>query len=302
MGLTLASSHNYSFIKKGIPNVKNFHLIIPMKLVPQSYDTSINQELNTTAQCNQQIGFQRLRLSTDTQGNNFIKKLPFLPQLIIPKLSPMLDMEPVKRTTSYMVSEHSIETVDEVGGNWRKMNCGKISKVDVSDICVERLYKDIRQRFTGSRGNKLIMSLVDTANLCNLNRELAAVNNSIVIKELTNLLAFSTKRNMRLKSNAQFDILDFAADARDILNSMDNKYQISEVLNTNAKRYNFKEMAKAKNHYICKRLKRKNKDFIRYEKRQFLANERIRTKGKFVKKNRVDVAQVAREMLKKTQE
>lgn len=159
----------------------------------------------------------------------------------------------------------------------------------------DNIFTRLKNRFTGKRGNELVISLIDMLEF-DLFKDIGSSSKfSVLEKELETFLVFSNKRNMRIKVNAQFDLI------HTIQNTLNESHvaditAFKEIINSKFRKYNSSELAHAKVRYLSKKIKRKNKESIRYEGRQVLANKRNRTKGKFAVKQRCDIVQLAKAM------
>lgn len=165
---------------------------------------------------------------------------------------------------------------------------------DNSEIDSFDLYNNLKDRFSGHRGNSLLMSLIDMAELNTPKNRTRNPKSLILNQELEKLLNFSRKRNMRVQAFSEFHLLEYIKANADN-NQTSSMLRAIDDLDYNVERYSTTEMAKAKHRYIQKKNRRIGKDYIRYKDRQELANTRVRVKGMFIKKVNINIAEVVKE-------
>lgn len=178
-----------------------------------------------------------------------------------------------------------------------KSSCDGLMSVDDDKTgrIASEPYVTLRKRFCGNRGNSLICQLVELANKIHNPMASPITGRDILDAEMGGLLDFSRKRNMRVKVCAQFSLAEhLRAQSNDLclsknLNLIDEEFSAEMA-------YNHIDQARAMHRYIAKRNKRKSNTYIRYDVRRKLANNRLRVKGKFLKKAKVDIADVIRQL------
>ena len=119
--------------------------------------------------------------------------------------------------------------------------------------------------------------------------------NSILIKEIEGFIKFEKeiKRKKRVKAN--FDLVESVLNELTDTNASVLGFFI-ELSRGSLNRYKFMDKKKAISKYLTKKKRRKDFRFIRYHVRKELAGKRLRHRGKFIKKPKVDLAQIAREL------
>ena len=119
--------------------------------------------------------------------------------------------------------------------------------------------------------------------------------NGILIKEIEGFIKFEKdmKRKKRVKAN--FDLIESVLDGLTDTNASVLGFFI-ELSRGTLNRYKFMEKKKAITKYLTKKKRRKDFRFIRYHVRKELAGKRLRYRGKFIKKPKVDLEQIAREL------
>lgn len=158
------------------------------------------------------------------------------------------------------------------------------------------LHEVLRRRFSGRKGNQLMMKLINMGKKEILRPK--GLAQLILVNELTSFLNFSEKRNMRTRTPAQFNF-------RDILREKIGCYEstfVLEILHQNEKqwkKYSPGDRARAIKRYKSKKTRRNSAVAIRYDIRHKLARGRVRANGKFMKKQKVDLAEVAKELSRK---
>lgn len=271
--------------------------VIEMECILSTHTRNGIQHQKVVNLSERQVSFWEAHLMKNQNDKNGNSSPNNALKLVIPKF-------PVWKTTDAVDKNE-----DKKGLAWKIATAETQSDISwmlpkvKSDQCSDsKLHQELRDRFSGSNGNKHIMALLDLLQTNQCEDRSSTFSSQFVNSELKNLLAFSKKRNMRLKTDAQFNISNHIKSSAASFDAKSEFAKLSGALSAQTKAYNTRQMAKAKHRYLFKRNKRQSEKFIRYEERRQLANERTRVKGKFLKKNRIDVAKVAREMQRKSME
>lgn len=156
-------------------------------------------------------------------------------------------------------------------------------------------FMSLKKRFCGNKGNRLICELIEIANKFSLDACSTNSNRVIMKREMGGLLDFSRRRNMRIKVCSQFNLYDHLQAQKLGIKQAKAMKQMEED-NCAELAYSYLDRARATRRYIDKRNKRRSNKFIRYDVRRKLANNRLRAKGKFLKKAKVDIMEVAKEL------
>lgn len=168
-----------------------------------------------------------------------------------------------------------------------------------SETSPSELFMSLKNRFKGKKGNSLISELVDIAGKLNGVNKLPVTHHDILGKEMSTLLDFSKRRNMRLKAYSQFSLIEHIKDQK-LDKNIYNVLKAVEDENYNDVTYNHWDRVRALGKYISKRNKRNSSNVIRYDIRRKLASSRLRVKGKFLKKAKIDLVEAVK--LLKTQQ
>lgn len=160
-------------------------------------------------------------------------------------------------------------------------------------IDLEALLKQLEDNLNDKNADQDFKKLLNTNILQKVLKEKETTLNSILIKEVSNFIEEEKRTRKRRRVKAGFDLFS------SIINSELDKHPfLSKYLNiakTDLYRFSAFKRKKAISIYTAKKLKRKELGFVRYKRRKELASKRLRFKGKFLKKPKVDLAKVARE-------
>lgn len=121
--------------------------------------------------------------------------------------------------------------------------------------------------------------------------------NKLLARELLNFIDYEKRNRKRKKVRANFDLIDriLVDDEKNGGNLIDHL----EICRPLGRRFNFREKRRAVESYLVKKRKRKDSNYIRYRVRKELACKRLRFKGKFIKKPKIDLKEMALEFEKK---
>lgn len=264
----------------------------------------LNDELNNN---NDEMTFASTTLSLNSQDMNpvaankqenmYLDDFMPIPKLLIPKFSILrLPIVPKPASVNILLDQQMDEVSDlssvhnYIANQHHVANIQKFNKRII-------LHEKLKERFSGHRGNCLLSTLVEMAGLKDSFME-QSVQKKIMIEEFGRLVHFSQKRNMRIRTNAQFNLLKYIRQNEEceeitmIIKMVDEDCISSLSINSN-------DRARAVLRYLDKKNKRKGGNFIRYESRQALAKSRVRTKGQFLSKVRIDIKEVAQIVAKK---
>ena len=158
------------------------------------------------------------------------------------------------------------------------------------------LYEMLKERFTGHKGNEMVMELIEIAksNIFDGNFE----NKEYILNsELEKLLNFSKRRNMRQRACAQFNLPAIIINDTQKISQSDITRLVESYKDLAT--YNSAEKTVAIKRYLSKRNSRKISKTVRYNVRSNFAAQRPRANGKFMKKTRIDMKKVAEEVYNK---
>lgn len=121
--------------------------------------------------------------------------------------------------------------------------------------------------------------------------------NTLLIKELNFFISFEKNMKRRKRIKANFDLIrSVIEEIREENASVLGFYvELSKPL---FNRYNYMDKKRAIKKYRAKRDKRKDPSHKRYRQRKELANKRLRYRGKFIKKPKLDLEKIAKEFEK----
>lgn len=121
--------------------------------------------------------------------------------------------------------------------------------------------------------------------------------NTLLIKELNFFISFEKNMKRRKRIKANFDLIrSVIEEIREENASVLGFYvELSKPL---FNRYNYMDKKRAIKKYRAKRDKRKDPSQKRYRQRKELANKRLRHRGKFIKKPKLDLEKIAKEFEK----
>ena len=117
--------------------------------------------------------------------------------------------------------------------------------------------------------------------------------NSLLISELKTLIDFEKRQKKRRRVNASFDLMDIFKG--DVLVEDEGMSKYLHIARPVLGKFNYYQRKQAIENYLIKKKKRKEFGYIRYKVRRELASKRVRCKGKFVKKPKVNLMLMAKE-------
>lgn len=122
--------------------------------------------------------------------------------------------------------------------------------------------------------------------------------NKLLARELLNFINYEKRTRKRKKVKANFTLIDriLLDDER----NGGNLIEYLEICRPLGRRFTIREKRRALDSYLVKKRKRKDSNYIRYRVRKELACKRLRHKGKFIKKPKIDLKEMALEFEKKS--
>lgn len=117
--------------------------------------------------------------------------------------------------------------------------------------------------------------------------------NRLLVSELKALVEFEKKQKKKRRVNASFDLLDIFKD--DVIVEKEDMCMYLKIAKPKLAKFNYHQRKKAIENYLMKKRKRKEFGYIRYKVRRELASQRVRCKGKFVKKPKVNLELMAKQ-------
>lgn len=121
--------------------------------------------------------------------------------------------------------------------------------------------------------------------------------NELLLREINKTIVYDQKLQRRIRVNSGFDLLgELTTESESEASELSKYIKISTI---NLRRFSYVERQKAIKKYLSKKEKRKDFSFIRYTVRKELAKKRLRFKGKFVRKPKVDLKVMADDFEKK---
>lgn len=164
----------------------------------------------------------------------------------------------------------------------------------IENTNLENLSRKLQKTVQGSKNNKHLQSLINNPFVKEIISDRTIKANFVLIKEVEAFIRFekNLKRKRRVRSN--FSLIDVILQER----SDDNASVIgffTELSRGIGGRFGFLERKRAIGKYLAKKERRKDLRFIRYHVRKELACKRLRHRGKFIKKPKVDLEEIARE-------
>ena len=260
-------------------------------------DTRSNHDQFTTTSTIKSMGSQEMLQEVNDKPKCHEDEFMAIPRLRIPKFSVL--KEPIQKLENNKGEIKQING-ERISGKVRPEVNDETKKL-LSDskksLALFKLYSELKDRFDGRRGNELIMQLIGMAELHRFNAHSITQKCSTMVNEFRLLLDFSKKRNMRQRVPAQFSLIKHMENNKDNDSTTAMTQKVYTELDE-IKIYSSFTRARALSTYLNKKKQRKSADFIRYYERQKLANTRLRTKGKFVKKARIDIKEVAKDITK----
>ena len=152
---------------------------------------------------------------------------------------------------------------------------------------LERLFKSVnKSKTTASRIRKKQLTVILSDDTIKTNQ--------ILRGEVEKLIEYESDIRHKERANANFDLLlVLKSNKQQIDSELDRFIEIGKSVNRRLSPY---ERKKAINLYRKKKKNRKNLSYIRYNVRKELANKRLRYKGKFIKKPRINLQSIVTEL------
>lgn len=154
-------------------------------------------------------------------------------------------------------------------------------------IRLERLFKSVnKSKTTASRIRKKQLTVILSDDTIKTNQ--------ILRGEVEKLIEYESEIRHKERANANFDLLFvLKANKKQIDSELDRFIEIGKPINL---RLSPHERRKAIHIYKKKKKNRKNLSYIRYSVRKELASKRLRHKGKFIKKPRINLQTIINEL------
>ena len=190
------------------------------------------------------------------------------------------------------------------------MDTGRLSQVDKQTAKVsqsqktqaeildaDEIIRKLKSVMNGQPVWENLTKVIDNGMIRDILDDKALYINTLLIKELNFFINFEKNVKRRKRVRASFDLIKSVIDniSEENASVMGFYVELSKPL---FNRYNYMEKKRAIRKYRVKRDKRKDPTYIRYRQRKELANKRLRHRGKFIKKPKLDLEQIAREFEK----
>jgi hypothetical protein len=117
--------------------------------------------------------------------------------------------------------------------------------------------------------------------------------NKLLINELKALIEYESKQKKKRRVNASFDLLDLFRE--DVIVDKGGIGAYLNIVKPKLVKFGYHHRKQAIENYLIKKKKRKEFGYIRYKVRRELASKRVRCKGKFVKKPKVNLELMAQQ-------
>lgn len=255
-----------------------------------------SHELGTYASTTHSLSAYEMPFDSAEGMEKYIDEYLAIPKLLMPKFSILKLPLPPKTNPLIDLIDDGADGISDASS----INAMDAPEEDVSVAHgfnkLPSLYKELKKRFTGRRGNHMIMELIDIAELDDQSANPTTPTTSVMINELERLLGFSRKRNMRVRVSSQFNLLatlELSNDNKEtspFINEV--QAQIQDISN-----YTSMNRARAITRYLKKKSRRNNSEVVRYDVRRAIANNRTRAKGKFTKKERVNLVDIVKNLV-----